>query len=125
MALRRDYIHRMIEQLTQALARILGLRKQGLLDEAARAVADAAGGIAGMDLGMAASVDAATLARHLADPDKMAALARLLLERGEIAAAAGDAAGAATWRGKAVALGREARRAGGTLDEVLAAAVER
>ncbi len=124
MSLKRDYILRILEQLNQALARILKLRASGDLAGAVREAEDAAGGVAGMDLRMAGSVDTATLVRHLADPVRMAALARLMHERAELAAAQGDQPGERGWRQRAVELWRAAGAAGAELDPVARAALE-
>ncbi len=118
MSLKRDYILRIIEQLAEAVARILALRRKGNLAEAIRATEDAAGGIAGMDLRMAGAVDTGTVARHLADPVRMAALARLMHERAGLAGDQGDAAAERSWRQRAVELWRAAGAAGAELDEV-------
>ncbi len=118
MSLKRDYILRLVEQLAQALTRILALRAKGDLPAAIRELEGAAGGIAGMDLRMAAAVDTGTVARHLADPVRMAALARLMHERAGLASDQGDAAGERTWRARAVELWRAAEAAGAELDEV-------
>src|SRR6266498_3036650 len=107
MSLKRDYILRIVEQLALALASVLRLRKKGAHDEAIAEVASAAAGIAGLDLRMAASVDAATLSTHVPEPPRLAALARLLLERAEIAREQGDA-GELAWRRKAVEVWLEA-----------------
>ena len=74
MSLKRDYILRIIEQLAQALATALRLRKKGAHEEAIAEVASAAAGIAGLDLRMAASVDAPTLSAHVPEPPRLAAL---------------------------------------------------
>ncbi len=123
MSLKRDYILRIVQQLAEAVARILALRKKGSVAEAIREVEGAAGAIAGMDLRMAAAVDTGTVARHLADPVRMAALARLMHERAGLAGDQGDAAGETTWRRRAVELWRAAEAAGATLDEVAREAV--
>lgn len=118
MSLKRDYMLRIIEQLTQALGRILALRKKGDASAAIREAEGAASAIAGMDLRMAASVDAATLSRTVTDPVRMAALARLMHERAAIDADRGDATGESAWRRRAAALWRAAEAAGAELDEV-------
>lgn len=118
MSLKRDYILRIIEQLAEAVARILALRTKGKVTEAIRETEGAAGAIAGMDLRMAAAVDSATLARHLADPVRMAALARLMHERAGLAGDQGDAAAERSWRQRAVELWRAAEAAGTELDDV-------
>jgi hypothetical protein len=124
MALRRDWIQRMIEQLAAALARIVGLRASGRLDEARAEIERAAGGIAGVDLRMIEAVDSAQAAALVRDPDRVAALARLALERAEVEGASGDAAREEAWRRRAVELGLEAALAGASIDvEVRAAAL--
>lgn len=124
MSLKRDYILRILEQLNQALGRIVKLRASGDLAGAIREAEGAAAGVAGLDLRMASSVDTATLARHLGDPVRMAALARLMHERADLAAAQGDAAAARGWRERAVALWRAAAAAGAELDPVARAALD-
>jgi hypothetical protein len=123
VTLRRDWILRIIEQLTQALARVLALRKQGLTDEAVKEVASAASGVAGIDLAMAASVDAVTLAGFVREPARAAVLARLMLERAALAGDAGDVAGEAAWRRRAVELALEAGAPGAELDAALRDAI--
>ena len=109
MSLKRDYILRIIEQLAEAVARILALRSNGIKTP---------GFWPPMDLRMAGAVDTATVARHLADPVRMAALARLMHERAGLAGDQGDAAAERSWRQRAVELWRAAGAAGATLDEV-------
>jgi hypothetical protein len=122
MSLKRDYILRIVEELARAIARITALRAKGSIEAAIREVEEAASAIAGMDLRMAGSVDTATVARHLADPVRMAALARLMHERATLA---GDQGGAASaWRRRAVELWLEAADGGAALDEVARAAIE-
>ena len=86
-------------------------------------IANAASGLAGIHLAMAASVDAASLAGFVKEPARTAALARLMLERAEVARDAGDAPGEVAWRRRAVELWLEAGAAGAELDEVARAAV--
>lgn len=122
MSLKRDYILRIVEELARAVARIVALRQKGSTDAAIRETEDAASAIAGMDLRMAAAVDTATVAHHLADPVRMAALARLMHERAGLAADQGTAE--SSWRRRAVELWLEAADGGATLDDVARAAVE-
>ncbi len=124
MSLKRDYILRILEQLNQALARSVKLRASGDLAGAIREAEGAAGGVAGLDLRMASSVDTATLARHLGDPVRMAALARLMHERADLAGAQGDQGAAQGWHERAVALWRAAAAAGAELDPVARAALD-
>jgi hypothetical protein len=55
---------------------------------------------------------------------KLAALARLMLLRSELAGDRGDAPGATTWQSRAVELYLEAAASGATLDEVAREVVE-
>ncbi|BDG03877.1 hypothetical protein [Anaeromyxobacter oryzae] len=123
MSLQRDWILRIVEQLAQALARVAGLRKQARTEDAVKELAGAASGLAGIDLHMAASVDAATLAGLVREPVRMAVLARVMLERAEIARDLGDAAGDLAWRRRAVELWLEAGAAGAALDDDARAAI--
>ena len=123
VVLRRDWVQRMIEQLAAAVARIAGLRRAAALDEARAEVAAAASSIAGVDPAMVAGVDSASVTALVRDPDRLAVLARLLLERASIEADAGDAASAAAWRQRAVEIGIEAVAAGAALDPELRAAI--
>ncbi len=84
--LRDDFVMRMVRQLAAALARIAGLRKAGLLDEAARQL-DLAFADLGVDPKLAGSADAALLLGLTADPARREALRRLLEERDALAAA--------------------------------------
>ncbi|WP_242395220.1 hypothetical protein [Anaeromyxobacter oryzisoli] len=123
MSLQRDWILRLAEQLSQAIARVAALRRQGRADEAVKEIANAAAGLAGIDLAMAASVDAAMLAGFVKEPPRTAALARLMLERAEVARDAGDGPGDRAWRRRAVELWLEAGAAGAELDADARAAV--
>jgi hypothetical protein len=122
MSLNRDYILRIAEQLAQALASVLKLRKKGAHSAAIGEVESAAAGIAGLDFRMAASVDAATLAGHVQEPARLEALARLFQERAEISREQGDA-GENGWRRKAVEVWLEAGARGGVLDAAARAAI--
>lgn len=84
--LRDDFVMRMVRQLAAALARIAGLRKAGLLDEAAQQL-DLAFADLGVDPKLAGSADATLLLGLTADPARREALRRLLEERDALAAA--------------------------------------
>jgi hypothetical protein len=118
VSLKRDYLLRLVEQLTHALAKILKLRQAGQHEAAAREAEDAAASLCGMPLSLAGSVDAPQLARMVGDSAKLAALARVMWERAGVAADARDAALEATWQARARAAWREAERGGAELDEV-------
>ncbi len=102
--LRDDWVMRMVRQLAAALARIAGLRKAGLLDEAARELDAALASLGGVDPRLVDGADPVVLAALVRDPARREALARLIAERAELAAARGDAKGAEALRAKARAL---------------------
>jgi len=115
--LKRDLILRMLEELARALARALALRRRGALPEAAEEVEAAAKSLLGVDLEMVAALDPAALARQLADPVRVAVLARIVHERAAVASAAGEPLAAAAWARRAVELWLEAGAAGAELDD--------
>ncbi|HUL60129.1 MAG TPA: hypothetical protein VLU43_12680 [Anaeromyxobacteraceae bacterium] len=123
MALRRDLIQRMVEQLAAALARVAALRRRGEAAAARTELDDAAARIAGVDPRMIAAVDSASVAGLVRDADRLAVLARLLLERASVEADAGDGAAGSAWRRRAVELGIEAAAGGAGLDPDLRAAI--
>ena len=114
--LQRDLILRLVQDMARLLARALGLRKQGLTEQAVREVEAGAASLLGLELGVVAAVDAATIARQLGQPARMAALARLVSLRADLADDTGDLA-AALWRRRAVELWLEAAAAGELLDD--------
>ncbi len=107
MPVREDYLLRMIRQLSEALARIMGLRRSGRREEAIEEVAAAMSSVAGIDPRLVESSDASVLAALLGDEGRRRALARLCLERADIEAERGDRAAAEAWRRKALALWHE------------------
>ena len=104
MPVREDSLLRMVRQLARALAKILGLRRSGRLEEAAEEVAAAMSSTAGVDPRLVESAEAATLAAMLSDEGRRRAVARLCLERAEIEMERGQQAASQAWRRKAVAL---------------------
>lgn len=84
--LRDDWVMRMVRQLAAALARIAGLRRAGLLDEAAEKLDEAFTQL-GVDPKLAGSADAGLLLGLTPDPARREALRQLLEERDAIAAA--------------------------------------
>src|SRR3954469_16777004 len=86
----RDYILRMIQQLAQALARVLGLKKAGKLDEALDAVGETADGIFGPLLRTLDALDAQSAASLLGSREKITAYAALTAEEGSIHELQGD-----------------------------------
>jgi alpha-glucuronidase len=87
--LREDYVMRMVRQLADALARIAGLRKAGLLAQAEAELDAALASVGGIDPRLAAAADRATLLALVQDPARREAVARLLDERDAIRAARG------------------------------------
>jgi len=120
---RRDYIMRLIEQFAQVLARIMGLRKAGKLDEAQILVNETADGIFGSLRSMIDKVDASTAAGLLGGREKIAVYAALNAEEAEIAALKGDGRKAQARRRRALELYLEASRLG-ELDAHSLAAIE-
>jgi hypothetical protein len=89
---------RIVQQLAELAARVLGLRKKGHLDEAVAAVEQAARSLAGVDLRMIEGVATPSVAALVGDPDRIQLLARLAAMRAEVEDDRGDAAAAASWR---------------------------
>jgi predicted phage gp36 major capsid-like protein len=121
--LKRDLILRMIEELARVVASVAALRRRGAAPEAAEEVEDAARTLLGVDLGLAAALDPAALARQMADPVRVATLARLVHERAAVARDAGEPLPAAAWARRAVELWLEAGAAGAELDDEALAAI--
>ena len=116
MPFETDYVMRAVEQLVQALARVLGLRKAGRIDDAVAEVDAALSGIAGLDARLLLAVGADAVAAALREPVRMQVAGRLSAERASLLAQQGDAAGARRWRRVAADLYAASVRAGGTLD---------
>ena len=114
MSLRRDYVMRIVQQLAELAARVLGLRKKGHLDEAVAAVEQAARSLAGVDLRMIEGVATPSVAALVGDPDRLELLARLAAMRAEVEEDRGDAAAAAAWRTRAEELFEAAGTAPGS-----------
>jgi len=112
----RDYIMRLIAQFAQVLARLLGLRKSGKLDEAQQLLDETANGIFGSLRSMIDQVDASTAAGLLGGRDKVVVYAALTAEEAEIAAARGQTRKTSSRRRRALELYLEASRLG-QLDE--------
>jgi hypothetical protein len=99
-----DFIMRQVRAVGTMLARILGLRSGGQIEEARVELEDAYGLLLGSQ-GIARQVDARTAALMLSAPERIAALARLVREEAEQTA---DAAEALSLRQRALELGIEA-----------------
>jgi hypothetical protein len=108
--LRDDYLIRLIKQLAQALARIVGRRKKGdfdgALDEAGKAWDDLIGQ---PPRDLVDVLDTHTLADMLKDPARMRAAAQLLTEEGKAYAGKQDPVHAALCYRRAWELYLEAR----------------
>ena len=87
--LRDDHLMRQVQRLAAAIARILGLRQAGLLDEAALELDRALLDLAGVDPRLARDGDPALLLQLVQDPQRREALTRLLAERDALRAARG------------------------------------
>ncbi|HTL35510.1 MAG TPA: hypothetical protein VL326_20420 [Kofleriaceae bacterium] len=106
---REDYIHRLIRQFAEALAKIAGLRDQRDYKRALAATEDAWEGLVGHPRSLVNMVDTPTLAQLLGQPEKMRMAAKLLWEEGKTLAASGDPIHATICYRSAVELVLEAR----------------
>jgi hypothetical protein len=85
--IRDDYLMRLVRQLAEALARIAGLRKAGLLEQAGEELDSAFASLGGIDPLLTRDGDAAFLLSLVQDPARREALSRLLEERDALRAA--------------------------------------
>jgi len=106
--LERDYVLRMIQQLAQAIGRILGLKQAGKLDEALDEVRATADGIFGTMRSTLDAIDPQSAARLLASREKIEAYAMLTAEEASIRKLMGDATRANRGEYRALALYLEA-----------------
>lgn len=105
---RDDWLLRLIQQMGAVIARMLGLKNGGQIQEALQTLDDAQGELLGPLSGVIPRVDPATAAHMLGEPRRIAAWARLLHERADLLRLSGDAAGAASAAAQARALAQEA-----------------
>jgi hypothetical protein len=91
---REDYLLRVIRQMGAVLARMLGLKNGGQVQEALQTLDDAQGELLGPLAEVVPRLDSATAAHVLGEPQRIAAWARLLHERADLMRRAGDPAGA-------------------------------
>jgi len=84
MGLTRDYVMRLVKQLAGALARVMGLRKAGKLEDALQLLGETQKELLGDADGMVAHVDAQTAARLLVHKDNVLIYAELLATRGDV-----------------------------------------
>ncbi|HST61418.1 MAG TPA: hypothetical protein VLK84_22120 [Longimicrobium sp.] len=106
---REDYLLRMIQQMGAVLARMLGLKNGGQVQEALQTLDDAEGELLGPMAQVVPRLDSATAAHVLGEPQRIAAWARLLHERADLLRMAGDDAGARLAAQRAVELAAEAQ----------------
>jgi hypothetical protein len=109
---RDDWLLRELKLLGAVLARMLGLKNGGQVQEALQALDDAEGELLGPQAGVVTRVDSATAAHILSAPQRIAAWARLLHERADLLRLAGDDAGAALVARRASELAAEAQARG-------------
>jgi hypothetical protein len=109
-SVREDYIERMIERLVAALAALLQAGQQEKWDEALDLVRQTSLSLFGMEYRMLVTIDARSVADVLGHPEKIKALARLVLEEARLLERQGELPLAAGRRGHAEALLEEARR---------------
>src|SRR5215470_1153956 len=99
----RDYILRLIEQFVAMVARIVGLSREGKVEQARRELDEAYHSL-GVPRSMVASLDSASI-KLLVGEEKARALAVLFSAEAELARAEGKDKEAATWRTRASGLG--------------------
>ena len=121
MGVERDWLVRLVEQLAAALARVLGLRRSAAFAEARAELERAARDAAGLDLSWVEQLSPGSAALLVREPARLAALARLALERARVEADAGEGGAARAWTERAAALGRLAREGGAAVDPEVAA----
>jgi hypothetical protein len=107
-SIREDYIERMIERLVAALAAILQAGKQERWEEALDLVRQTSLSLFGLEYRMLVTIDARSVADLLGHPEKIQALARLVLEEARLLERRGELALADARRSHAEALLRHA-----------------
>lgn len=112
----RDYIMRMIAQLSAVIARILFAKNAQNYAEALQLAQNAYDQLLGLNGELVNQMDAATLALLLGEKEKIKALATLLREEGEILHVQGNPADGNAKYEKALALFQEALRQSGNGD---------
>jgi hypothetical protein len=113
----RDLILRMIEQLARAFGRIVGLKRDGRLEEALQEVGRAADEFLGPSRHTLEMVDPRSAVKLLSDRDRIEGYARLTAEEASIRALLGDEAGARARASRARELLIEARDQGHQLGD--------
>jgi hypothetical protein len=110
-----DYILRMIQQLAKAIARIVGLKQAGQLDEALDELRTTADGIFGPIRHTLDAIDARSAAGLLANREKIEAYAAVTAEEASILEQMGDASSARSGEQRAISLYLEALMLSGTV----------
>lgn len=105
---RDDWLLRELKMLGAVLARMLGLKNGGQVQEALQTLDDAEGELLGPQGDVVTRVDSATAAHILAHPQRIAAWARLLHERADLLRLAGNDTHAALVDQRAAELAAEA-----------------
>lgn len=122
--LQRDYLMRLVQQATEAMARAAGLRTEGKGLEARRTLDGALVDLLERHATLFAHLDAATAARMLADPDRVRMAAKIVAAQAELALEQDDTFASHALRARAVALYQHARLSGARPDEALDALVQ-
>jgi hypothetical protein len=108
----KDYLQRMVDQLVQALAALLGKRQAKQHAEVRGLVGDTCRELLGMEYGVLTAVDAHSAAQLLGHPVRVRALAQLVQEDALALEGLGDEAGAEAKHALARELEAEAQRMG-------------
>jgi hypothetical protein len=109
-AVREDYIERMIQRLVALLAAILKAGKGQRWDEALELVQQGCLTLFGLEYRMLVTIDAGSVAGLLEHPEKIQALAKLVVAEADLLEQRGEAARASERLEHALALLLEARR---------------
>ena len=88
--IKKDFVERMIEQIADAIARLLKLKVEGKHGEALAEVRSVCQEALGMEYEMLVGVDAASAASLLGTPLKVRKLAELVRAEAEVLEAAGE-----------------------------------
>jgi hypothetical protein len=104
----RDYVLRMIQLLARAIARILGLKQAGKLEEALEEIQTTGDQIFGSIRSTLDAIDPQSAARLLTDGEKIEAYAALTAEEASIRELMGDATRARSAEHRALSLYLEA-----------------
>jgi hypothetical protein len=114
--IREDYIERLIQQLAAVFKALLKARQEQRPEDALQLIRQAALSLLGMEYSVLTLADAASTARLLGHPQRVVALARLVVEEGEVLREQGQQARARLRWDLALELFLEARAMGSTLE---------